>query len=90
MLKYGLSWEKNGSAFLRVVDQGPGLSEEYIRDHLFKPFETTKKKGLGIGLYQCRNIIEAHGGRIEVNSREGKGTEFLVFLPLAEGDKLKE
>ncbi len=73
---------KDNNAFLRVIDRGAGISEEFIRSHLFKPFETTKKKGFGIGLYQCRNIIEAHGGRIEVKSEEGKGTEFSVYLPL--------
>ena len=80
---------ENGQAFLRVIDQGPGISEEFMRNHLFKPFETTKKKGFGIGLYQCRNIIEAHGGRIEVNSREGKGTEFSIYLPVEEEVRLK-
>jgi putative PEP-CTERM system histidine kinase len=73
---------KDDNAFLRVIDRGAGISEEFMRNHLFKPFETTKKKGFGIGLYQCRSIIENHGGGIEVKSEEGNGTEFLVSLPL--------
>ncbi len=70
-------------AFVRVSDDGCGMSEEFIRNRLFRPFETTKKKGFGIGLYQCRQVVEAHGGRIEVESREGEGTVFTVLLPLA-------
>lgn len=70
-----------GMAYLRCRDYGCGMSEAFMRDRLFKPFETTKKKGFGIGLYQCWNIIEAHGGRIEVESQEGRGTTFTVWLP---------
>lgn len=66
---------------LRVTDGGCGMSEAFIRQRLFKPFETTKKKGFGIGLYQVRQIVEAHEGRIEVESREGAGTTFTVWLP---------
>jgi len=62
-------------------DQGCGMSGEFIVSNLFRPFETTKKKGLGIGLYQCRQIVEAHGGRMEVVSTIGKGSEFKVYLP---------
>jgi hypothetical protein len=68
-------------AFIRCRDQGCGMSAEFIRDRLFKPFATTKKKGFGIGLFQCRQIVEAHGGRIEVKSAVGEGTEFTVWLP---------
>ena len=53
----------------------------FVENRLFRPFRTTKEKGLGIGLYQCKQIIEAHGGRIEVESREGAGTVFTVVLP---------
>lgn len=66
---------------LRVTDSGCGMSEAFVRQRLFKPFETTKKKGFGIGLYQVRQIVEAHHGRIEVESREGVGTTFTVWLP---------
>ncbi len=72
-----------GRAFFRIRDQGCGMSEEFIRTRLFRPFETTKPKGFGIGLYQCRSIVEAHGGTIEVKSRTGEGTEFTVWLPKA-------
>jgi putative PEP-CTERM system histidine kinase len=77
---------ENGGACIRVSDSGCGMTEDFVKDHLFKPFRTTKEKGLGIGLYQCKQIVEAHGGSIEVKSEEGKGTEFVVFLPAAEGE----
>ena len=66
-----------------VKDNGCGMSEEFIENSLFRPFQTTKKKGLGIGLFHCKLIVEAHRGKIEVNSAEGQGTEFRVILPVA-------
>jgi putative PEP-CTERM system histidine kinase len=68
--------------FLSVSDNGCGMSEEFIENSLFHPFKTTKKKGMGIGLYHSKMIIEAHRGRIEVHSEEGRGTTFRVFLPI--------
>ena len=70
-----------GASFIRISDQGCGMSNNYIRTKLFKPFTSTKKQGLGIGLYQCRKIVESHGGRIEVNSLEGSGSVFTVWFP---------
>jgi len=67
---------------LAVSDNGCGISAEYVRNGLFKPFTSTKKKGLGIGLYQCQTIVKAHNGRIEVESEEGVGSTFKVFVPL--------
>lgn len=72
---------RNGEAFLGVADNGCGMSGSFVEHHLFRPFRTTKEKGLGIGLYQCKQIVEVHGGRIEVASREGAGTTFTVVLP---------
>jgi putative PEP-CTERM system histidine kinase len=71
------------TAFFEVADQGVGMSDDFIRNRLYQPFQTTKERGLGIGLYQCRQIIEAHGGKIEVSSKEGVGTSFKVHLPAA-------
>ena len=70
-------------AYVSVSDEGVGMTDEFMRNRLFKPFETTKKKGMGIGLYQCRQVIEGHGGRIEVKSVVGKGSSFTVWLPVS-------
>ncbi len=74
--------EKNGLIRLKVSDTGAGMSRDFIRNNLFKPFQTTKKKGLGIGLFQCREIVGLHKGRLLVESEEGKGSTFTVELPL--------
>jgi putative PEP-CTERM system histidine kinase len=72
----------NGWAVLQVTDNGCGISPEFLGQSLFRPFQTTKKKGIGIGMYQSKMIIEAHSGRIEVESEVGKGTTFRVLLPI--------
>ncbi len=75
---------RNGDlAYIKVSDNGCGMSADFIRNRLFNPFQTTKKGGLGIGLYQCRKIAEAHAGRLEVSSRVGDGSIFTFYLPLA-------
>jgi putative PEP-CTERM system histidine kinase len=74
--------EQNGWAMLSVSDNGVGMSQEFITRSLFRPFQTTKKKGVGIGLFHSKMIVEAHHGRIEVESAEGKGTVFRVLLPM--------
>ena len=74
---------RDGDAFIRVSDNGCGISEDFLLNELFSPFKTTKNKGLGIGLYQCRQIVEGHGGRIEVASEPGKGSVFTVWVPVA-------
>jgi putative PEP-CTERM system histidine kinase len=70
-------------AYIRVTDHGCGMLPEFIRGELFTPFKTTKSKGLGIGLYQSRQIVEAHHGRIEVISTPAVGSVFTVWLPLS-------
>lgn len=66
---------------LDVTDNGCGMSDEYIKHSLFRPFQTTKKQGIGIGLFQSKMIVDAHNGRIEVESREGEGSVFRLLLP---------
>lgn len=74
---------RNGMCFIEVSDEGCGISGDFIQNHMFRPFRTTKPKGLGIGLYQCMQIVKAHEGSIEVRSEPGKGTAFTVLLPIA-------
>lgn len=76
--------QKDNWVMLSISDNGRGMSKEFIEQSLFRPFKTTKKEGMGIGLFQSKMIIEAHGGRIEVESEENVGTTFRVFLPTAE------
>jgi putative PEP-CTERM system histidine kinase len=68
--------------FLSISDDGCGMAKEFIERRLFRPFQTTKKQGMGIGLFHSKKIIEAHHGRIEVESEEGKGSTFKLFLPM--------
>lgn len=67
-----------GKPYLAVHDKGCGMSAAFMRKELFKPFRSTKKKGLGIGLYQCKQTVESFGGRIEVRSEEGAGSTFTI------------
>jgi putative PEP-CTERM system histidine kinase len=76
---------QDGWAALSVSDDGCGMTPSFLRDSLFRPFKTTKKKGLGIGMFQSKMIIEAHHGCIRVKSDVGKGTTFQVLLPLTLG-----
>lgn len=66
--------------FIKVTDQGCGMSQRFVQRELFVPFRTTKRSGLGIGLYQCRQIVAAHGGKLAVHSAEGRGTVFTVWF----------
>jgi signal transduction histidine kinase len=67
--------------FVSVADTGAGMSDEFMKTRLFRPFSTTKNKGIGLGLFTCREIVEAHGGRLEVESEVGVGTRFRAVLP---------
>ena len=69
-------------AALTVSDSGCGMSPAFLRDSLFRPFQTTKTRGLGIGMFQSKLVVEAHGGKIQVKSVLGAGTTFRVMLPL--------
>jgi len=73
---------RGGQAVLRIRDTGQGMTPE-VRATLFTPFHSTKSAGQGLGLYLANRIVEDHGGRIEVRSEPGRGTEFSVRLPLA-------
>lgn len=74
---------ENGAPTFSVGDTGPGMSRIFIEKRLYRPFATTKKNGIGLGLYTCREVVRASGGTIEVHSVEGAGTTFRVVLPSA-------
>jgi signal transduction histidine kinase len=65
---------------LAVTDSGPGIAPE-ARARLFEPYYTTKARGLGLGLAIARQIVEAHGGAIDVEAVQGGGSRFRVTLP---------
>lgn len=75
---------EEGFVFFSVSDTGPGMTEEFQRTRLFRPFATTKPKGVGLGLYTCRELVHALGGRVEVESERGSGTTFRIVLPSSE------
>ena len=69
---------------IEVADTGCGMDATFIRERLFRPFETTKgERGFGIGAYQAREFVRKSGGSIEVESTPGRGTRFVLRLPLA-------
>jgi putative PEP-CTERM system histidine kinase len=74
--------QSNGWVVLTVADNGCGMAPEFLHRSLFRPFQTTKKDGFGIGMFQSKMIVEAHGGRVEVESELHKGTTFRVLLPV--------
>ena len=68
--------------YVEIRDTGVGMTQNFIGNHLFKPFTTTKEKGLGLALYSAQEIVRLHGGEIEVESRPGQGTMFRIKLPV--------
>jgi signal transduction histidine kinase len=76
------TFQRNGMVCVVISDSGPGMDDS-VRARLFEPFFTTKPEGTGLGLSVSYSLIHAHGGRIEVESRPGKGSRFAVLLPAA-------
>ena len=70
-----------------VIDRGTGMSPAFVRDRLFKPFDSSKPGGFGIGAFEARKLAEAMGGTVEVASREGEGTRFRITLRAAAIEK---
>lgn len=75
---------EQGRARIDVIDQGRGMTRSFIRDELFKPFVSTKEAGFGLGAFEALQIARAMGGTIEVASEPGKGSNFTLWLPLAD------
>jgi PAS domain S-box-containing protein len=83
------SRESNGDLRIVFSDTGAGMSEQTLRN-IFRPLFTTKAKGMGFGLSICKRFVEAHGGRISVQSKIGKGSMFIVTLPVLPQSEEKE
>lgn len=69
-------------ARLEVIDQGCGMTPEFVREQLFKPFQSTKAHGMGIGAYESQQTVQELGGKMEVESQPGAGTTICFLLPL--------
>ncbi len=79
------TYQEDGHAVLAVTDTGQGMTQEFIRQKLFRPFQSTKARGLGIGLYQCRHVIQSLGGTLTAESERGKGTRMTIKFPAIAG-----
>lgn len=77
-------------AAIEVIDSGTGMSPDFVRNRLFKPFVSTKPGGFGIGAFEARELVRAMQGRLDVETREGLGSRFVIRLPLAEAAGLLE
>lgn len=73
--------ETAAGVLVEIVDTGEGMSEEFIRERLFRPFDSTKSAGMGIGVFESREYIHELGGQLDVKSEPGKGTTFCIVLP---------
>lgn len=80
--------EGNNRVDVRIIDQGRGIPK-YLLDKLGEPFYTTKEKGTGLGLMVCFQIIESHGGAIQVKSALNEGTTFTITLPTKKDSQIK-
>jgi PAS domain S-box-containing protein len=81
---YAANTRQNGnpaSVIVTITDTGPGIPPD-VQRRIFEPFFTTKAKGTGLGLAVARRIVEEHGGKISVESRENQGTRFIIELPV--------
>jgi signal transduction histidine kinase len=70
---------------VEIVDTGTGMSAAQL-ENLFQPFKSSKKNGLGVGLFQCKRIVEDHQGMIHIESQEGRGTTVIITFPTKNAD----
>ena len=80
--------ESGGSIMVTVADTGCGIPSTML-ESLFQPSQSSRPGGLGVGLYQCKQMVEAHRGTIEIRSQQGQGTQVRIELPLSEGQSPK-
>ncbi|MBL8758077.1 MAG: two-component sensor histidine kinase [Phycisphaerae bacterium] len=83
----GADEERRAVARVHVIDTGPGIAPDVL-PKVFQPYFTSKAGGSGLGLPTARRLIEAHGGRLDVHSEVGKGSDFCVVLPVEAGEAL--
>ena len=76
--------QRGGEVSIEVIDSGSGMSPDFVRTRLFQPFVSTKAGGFGIGAFEARTLVAGMGGRLEVESREGEGSRFTIYLPAAD------
>lgn len=81
--------QHNDHALIEIIDTGRGMSDQFIHTRLFKPFESTKSAGMGIGVFETREYVQQIGGQLEVESLPSQGTTFRVRLPLYDYDQDK-
>ncbi len=74
-------FESGGDVAIEIIDQGCGMSGDFVATRLFQPFVSTREEGFGIGAHEARALILGMGGRIEVESAPGRGTCFTIYLP---------
>lgn len=73
---------KDNEVFIEIEDDGPGMDQEFVEAHLFRPLKSEKESGYGLGAYQTRQLVREMGGRLEVSSEVGRGTTMRVILPV--------
>ncbi len=82
-IRLTLGWH-GGEGMLEVQDNGPGMDPSFVREQLFKPLSSSKPNGFGLGAFQARQLVQAMGGRLEVDTSPGQGTTMRVRLPILE------
>lgn len=75
---------KDSHVVIEVEDNGKGMDETFVRERLFRPFDSTKTSGMGIGAHECREYVLELGGRVEVSSAIGRGTLFRIIIPVSD------
>jgi len=82
VVRVGAATGRDNAVEVEITDTGEGMTDEFIRERLFKPFDSTKSAGMGIGVFESREYITELGGALEVTSQPAQGTTFKVVLPL--------
>jgi signal transduction histidine kinase len=85
-----IQWRRKGdTGYIEIADQGTGMSADFVRNKLFKPFSSQKAGGFGIGAFEAKALVIAMGGMLEVESIENVGTRMIISLPVAKTDPLQ-